>query len=51
MSSVSKQKHYLILVCCSSILSGQAKHASTEQEKDVDNMEPESKRRKSDDGK
>ncbi|XP_030273791.1 E3 ubiquitin-protein ligase CHFR isoform X2 [Sparus aurata] len=29
--------------------SGQAKHASTEQEKDVDNMEPESKRRKSDD--
>lgn len=31
--------------------SGQAKHASTEQEKDVDNMEPESKRRKSDDDK
>ncbi len=41
---------YLTHVCCSHMLSGQAKDAVTVQEKDMDNMEPESKRRKTDHG-
>lgn len=50
-NSVKYYQDHLTQDCHSSILSGQAEDAATAQETDMDNMEPESKRRKTDDSK